>query len=134
MKSVIALLIIGALTGAYFINKHHVDKLAEVERLHQAAIIERDKITHRLSNEYYKLSKKADDRASTPIPDRVLVKTQGDCVRTTTNASVGNGTDATRVELDREVVRRVAELGDKHRKAYEKCAAALRFHQERAQQ
>lgn len=134
MRSIIALLVVGALAGAFTLNKHHTDKQAKLESEYRAAIIHRDKITNRLSDEYYKLSKEADDRAPTIVPERVFVRAKSNCVRTATNPSMGDGGDAARVELDQRVVRGIAEVGDRHKKAYEKCSAALRFHQERSSQ
>ena len=117
--------LLGALSGAWLCDAHHdaKDTLAALNKTR--AELEFNLAIQRQADEYYSLYKAASDRPVPPV-QRVYVK--ADCpVRDATGASLGDGTDTSRVELNPASVGRVTAITEEGETSNRLCAIKLAY-------
>ena len=115
---------IGAATGWWLTDDHHVGKQLKREAAQNAAETKRNDAIAQLSVEYYQLYQDAINREPVTVTERVFVKAS--CpVRTDQAGGVDDAADAARVELARSTIQSVDRVAHWAEREYGKCAAQL---------
>ena len=120
---------IGASVGWWNASDHCKNKAQKLEIATMEAGQKRDEAIEGAINGYYELYKNAVDSEPVVVTKRLYIKADCSAVQTSKSATVDDGADTARVEIDQRVVRSITAVAEKHKKEYEKCAVTLRAFQ-----
>lgn len=117
-------LVFSFILGLYFSHLYYSDKIAQQELKNNEAIKQQQKHISDLSIYWYqKLNAPVEP---TVITERVFTKAH--CVSESGDSGMGERGTASRVELDPEVVGRLAGVGDEEEAKYKACYVRLQFY------
>lgn len=122
MKGAMLGVLVGAILGASLTHLHHSNKAMTESIARKDAEHERNQAIATAATHWKKMLDDANSRAAA-IPERVFVK--ADCVRSSGDSGLADGTGAARIALDEAVVRSVAAVGEDAEAQYRRCSHKL---------